>query len=193
MEGEPGETVRVVPYVSETQLAAISALVDRTLSEPYSVYTYRYFLHGWPNLCFLASLSQTLVSQTPLKSGSAHGHEEEDQTSQKSARQERTVGLIVGRLEPHDNSAKSPVRRGYIAMLVVDEALRGCGVGEQLVSTLVAALREQQCDEVVLETESSNEAALLLYERAGFVREKRLARYYYVGTDAFRLRLDLRL
>lgn len=29
------------------------ALVDRDLSEPYSIFTYRYFLSGWPQLCVL--------------------------------------------------------------------------------------------------------------------------------------------
>ena len=24
------------------------------LSEPYTIYTYRYFLHQWPKLCFFA-------------------------------------------------------------------------------------------------------------------------------------------
>ena len=29
-------------------------LIDLELSEPYSIFTYRYFLHNWPRLCFLA-------------------------------------------------------------------------------------------------------------------------------------------
>lgn len=28
-------------------------LVDNELSEPYSIFTYRYFLTNWPWLCFL--------------------------------------------------------------------------------------------------------------------------------------------
>lgn len=40
-------------YAGERQLGAIMALVDRDLSEPYSIFTYRYFLNGWPDLCVL--------------------------------------------------------------------------------------------------------------------------------------------
>jgi GNAT superfamily N-acetyltransferase len=29
-------------------------LIDRDLSEPYSIFTYRYFVRQWPQLCFLA-------------------------------------------------------------------------------------------------------------------------------------------
>jgi hypothetical protein len=45
--------------------------------------------------------------------------------------------------------------------------------------------------QVVLETEFDNEAALKLYESLGFIREKRLFRFYMNGKDAFRLLLDL--
>lgn len=45
---------------------------------------------------------------------------------------------------------------------------------------------------VVLETEITNKSALKLYENLGFVRDKRLFRYYLNGVDALRLKLWLR-
>lgn len=47
-------------------------------------------------------------------------------------------------------------------------------------------------DQVVLEAEVVNKGALRLYENLGFVRHKRLGRYYLNGVDAFRLKLWLR-
>lgn len=44
---------------------------------------------------------------------------------------------------------------------------------------------------VVLETEYDNTAALSLYESLGFIREKRLYRFYMNGKDAFRLILAI--
>ena len=41
----------------------------------------------------------------------------------------------------------------------------------------------------VLETEVTNLGALRLYEGLGFVRDKRLHRYYLNGNDAFRLKV----
>lgn len=35
------------PYTGEGDLAEIMALIDAELSEPYVIYTYRYFLHNW--------------------------------------------------------------------------------------------------------------------------------------------------
>ena len=42
-------------YESELQMPEIMRLIQRDLSEPYSIYTYRYFINNWPNLCFLVS------------------------------------------------------------------------------------------------------------------------------------------
>ncbi|KAL6768037.1 hypothetical protein ACKKBF_B37525 [Auxenochlorella protothecoides x Auxenochlorella symbiontica] len=54
-------------------------------------------------------------------------------------------------------------------------------------------LQGMGCEEVALEAEVTNVGALRLYERLGFVRDKRLKRYYLNGSDAFRLKLLLPL
>lgn len=54
------------------------------------------------------------------------------------------------------------------------------------------AMINDNADEVVLETEITNKPALKLYENLGFVRDKRLFRYYLNGVDALRLKLWLR-
>ncbi|GAQ89761.1 peptide alpha-N-acetyltransferase [Klebsormidium nitens] len=41
-------------YLGEEDLPTVMGLVDTELSEPYSIFTYRYFLNQWPQLCFLA-------------------------------------------------------------------------------------------------------------------------------------------
>jgi len=48
-------------------------------------------------------------------------------------------------------------------------------------------MKDDGVDEIVLETEYDNRAALSLYESLGFIREKRLHRFYLNGKDAFRL------
>lgn len=49
--------IKYVKYKDETQMPMIIDLITRDLSEPYSVYTYRYFIHNWPHLCFLVNLN----------------------------------------------------------------------------------------------------------------------------------------
>lgn len=117
---------------------------------------------------------------------------------------DKYIGAIVCKLDLH----KKMVRRGYIAMLAVDENYRKKKIGSSLVLRAIKAMIEGDADEVinqnsfqihkhflfqvVLETEITNKAALQLYENLGFVRDKRLFRYYLNGVDALRLKLWLK-
>merc|ERR1712232_123456 len=96
----------------------------------------------------------------------------------------RTVGAIVSKLDFH----RSNTYRGYIAMLAVDKELRGRGLGTLLVELSLDQMRKEGADECVLETELTNTGALSLYRRSGFVKDKRLHKYYLNGNDAFRLK-----
>ncbi|XP_014295529.1 N-alpha-acetyltransferase 30 isoform X1 [Microplitis demolitor] len=150
--------VEYVSYTNELQMPDIMKLIQKDLSEPYSIYTYRYFIHNWPKLCFLAM----------------HGKE--------------CVGAIVCKLDIH----RKIIKRGYIAMLAVDIKYRKRKIGSNLVRKAIRAMVEDDADEIVLETEITNRPALRLYENLGFVRDKRLFRYYLNGVDALRLKLWLR-
>ncbi len=98
------------------------------------------------------------------------------------------VGVVVGRLSVHKNTLR---QRGYIAMLAVDSQHRGQRIGRQLVARVLASMRAAGAAEVVLEAEASNLPALRLYESLGFLRDKRLVRYYLSFSDAWRLKLFL--
>ncbi|KAJ5683389.1 N-alpha-acetyltransferase 30 [Penicillium macrosclerotiorum] len=140
-------------------VAAMRQLIAKDLSEPYSIYVYRYFLYQWGDLCFLAM-------------------DEKDEM----------VGVVVSKLELH----RGGPLRGYIAMLAVREEYRGRGIATRLVRMAIDAMIEREADEIVLETEMTNTAAMKLYERLGFLRSKRLHRYYLNGNSAYRLVLYLK-
>ena len=159
VQSESETSISFIQYRDETQMPLIMRLIQKDLSEPYSIYTYRYFIHNWPNLCFLAM---------------AEGGD--------------CVGAIVCKLDVH----KKVTKRGYIAMLAVDSNYRKRRIGSTLVKKAIEAMVEDDADEVVLETEITNKPALKLYENLGFVRDKRLFRYYLNGVDASRLKLWLR-
>ncbi|ORX46821.1 putative acyltransfersase [Hesseltinella vesiculosa] len=147
-------SIQYVGYENEQQLPSIINMIENELSEPYTVYTYRYFIHNWPKLCFLAMDGNKIV------------------------------GVIICKLDQHKDRL-----RGYIAMLAVARDYRKKAIGSTLVEMAVLAMTEQDADEVVLETEYTNQGALALYQRLGFIKDKRLYRYYLNGVDAFRLKL----
>jgi len=74
-------------------------------------------------------------------------------------------------------------------MLAVDPNYRRLGLGKKLVMKTIERMREDGANEVILETEITNTAALRLYESIGFLRDKRMASYYLNGNDAFKLKL----
>jgi hypothetical protein len=43
-------------YGAEHHLSEVMDLIGRDLSEPYSIYTYRYFIYNWPHLCIRVSV-----------------------------------------------------------------------------------------------------------------------------------------
>ncbi len=55
----PVEGLHFVCYGEEKEspyLPAIRQLISHDLSEPYSIYVYRYFLYQWGDLCFMVSM-----------------------------------------------------------------------------------------------------------------------------------------
>jgi hypothetical protein len=50
--------LRYIQYehgLEKQYLPAIRALISKDLSEPYSIYVYRYFLYQWAHLCYMVS------------------------------------------------------------------------------------------------------------------------------------------
>ncbi|KAL1887047.1 hypothetical protein Sste5346_010465 [Sporothrix stenoceras] len=177
-------TLRYIRYehrLEQQYLPSIRALISRDLSEPYSIYVYRYFLYQWSHLPFRHvrfRVSYTdylhiclMQALDPIDSS--------------------LVGVVICKLETHAANGPS-TRRGYIAMLAVSAAHRGHGVATALVKMGIDAMAEQDADEMVLETEESNAPAIRLYERLGFFRSKKLHRYYLNGNSAYRLVLPLK-
>ncbi|XP_066337169.1 N-alpha-acetyltransferase MAK3-like [Miscanthus floridulus] len=154
--GAEGGEIAYVSYGGEQHLPLVMSLVDEELSEPYSIFTYRYFVYLWPQLTFLAF----------------------------DARDGKCVGTVVCKMGEHRGAF-----RGYIAMLVVLKPYRGRGIATELVTRSIRVMMESGCEEVTLEAEVTNKGALALYGRLGFIRAKRLYRYYLNGVDAFRLKL----
>jgi hypothetical protein len=48
--------VQYEPAKEEQHLPAIRQLISKDLSEPYSIYVYRYFLYQWGDLCYMVPL-----------------------------------------------------------------------------------------------------------------------------------------
>lgn len=98
------------------------------------------------------------------------------------------IGVIISKVERFMVSKN----RGYIGMIVIDHRHRNKSIASNLVKiTINNMILWDKIVEVVLETEVTNIAALKLYKNFGFIKTKRLYKYYYNAHDAFRLVLPL--
>ncbi|XP_062151735.1 N-alpha-acetyltransferase MAK3 [Alnus glutinosa] len=61
--------IEYASYGGEHHLPLIMSLVDQELSEPYSIFTYRYFVYLWPQLSFLAFHKGKCVGTVVCKMG----------------------------------------------------------------------------------------------------------------------------
>ncbi|KAJ2487477.1 N-alpha-acetyltransferase 30 [Coemansia sp. RSA 2050] len=106
------DSITYSTYQTEDDLIPAIKLIERDLSEPYSIYTYRYFVHQWPSLCILAHHDQ-----------------------------KECAGVIICKLEPHRRRLldtrhpddKPALSRGYIGMVAVGKAFRKQGIGSTLI------------------------------------------------------------
>jgi peptide alpha-N-acetyltransferase len=63
------ENLRYAQYELEKEhifLDPIRQLISKDLSEPYSIYVYRYFLNQWGDLCYMVSSQLFWVHTTVL-------------------------------------------------------------------------------------------------------------------------------
>ena len=166
-----GRNITFSRYEGLHQFQKIQDLISKELSEPYTIFTFRYFLDEFPQLCWIA------------------WHDEE------------LIGVIIGKMSLKEegddatpaisfNPGEEPavINSGYIAMVAVNSNYRKKNIGSILTLKCLAEFFKLQADQIVLETEVSNHAAVKMYTRLGFRRITLLPRYYQNGNDAFRFK-----
>jgi ribosomal-protein-alanine N-acetyltransferase len=87
--------------------------------------------------------------------------------------------------------ARAIAGEAEILTLAVDPDLRRRGIGRALLAASLALGAHGGASAAFLEVEVGNEAAIGLYERAGFALAGRRRAYYANGHDALVYRLDL--
>lgn len=78
-----------------------------------------------------------------------------------------------------------------LARIGVDPDLRKRGYGKELMMHLFDRAREVACEYMTLEVRASNEAALNLYRKMGFIQVNVSKSYYPDGEDAIVMTLAL--
>ena len=83
------------------------------------------------------------------------------------------------------------VKKGHVVSIAVLEAHQGKGVGTALMLEGINGVIIRKSDEIYLEVRVSNETAVQMYKKLGFIIKSRLKAYYRDGEDAFLMAKDL--
>ncbi len=145
-------------FPGEELTSEVMDLMTKNLSEPYPIFTYRYFLDSFPDLCIMVFDKDIFI------------------------------GGIIGSTEV--TSKKKT--KGYIAMIAIKDEYRGKKIARHIVNLFIKRIiNHYKLNEIFIETEIDNYAALHLYESVGFKRVRLTPNYYLNGNSAYKLKLWL--
>jgi ribosomal-protein-alanine N-acetyltransferase len=100
---------------------------------------------------------------------------------------DRVVGYVMCRLE-HGFSESRKFRfakKGHIISVAVLPDFRRLGIGQTLVERSCGALAKNGAEECYLEVRTSNQEAILLYQKLNFEIVRKIPHYYFDGSDAY--------
>ena len=134
----------------------------KTLPEHYSDYFYESLLAELPEAFLVAEIERKLV------------------------------GYIMCKIEYGFSNFKKLgfVKKGHVVSIAVLPEHRNKGIGRALVEESLIGVKLKKADELYLEVRCSNNEAIRLYEKLGFVIKQRLKAYYRDGEDAYLMTIE---
>lgn len=96
------------------------------------------------------------------------------------------VGYVLSRVEEgHSHFKSKHIKMGHIVSVAVRSRFRRKGIATYMIIALLETLKfAYSAEEAFLEVRTSNEPAIKLYEKLGFITIKKLSQYYLDGEDA---------
>ena len=104
----------------------------------------------------------------------------------------RLVGYIMCKTEYGFSNFKKLgfVKKGHVVSVAVLEEQRKKGIGRALIEEAIAGTKIKKADELYLEVRCSNNEAVRLYEKIGFIIKQRIKSYYRDGEDAYLMTIE---
>lgn len=129
------------------QLPKIMELIQDDLSEPYCIYTYRYFLHQWPQLCYLMYDLDDREDISIMSAKQRPNIDLLEEVDSQQIKSKNCVGVIISKCENHKNRG---IKRGYIAMLAIREKYRNLGIASFMVKHSLSQMEKMGALEVFI-------------------------------------------
>ena len=106
----------------------------------------------------------------------------------------RLAGYVLCRIElgASELNKSKVAKKGHVVSIAVLPQYRRRGIGKSLMIASMKAMLGYEASESYLEVRVSNQPAINLYEKLGFVIARKIPEYYNDGEAAYVMALDLR-
>jgi ribosomal-protein-alanine N-acetyltransferase len=152
----------VIRRCDPSDIISVMEINLKTLPEHYSDYFYESLLAELPEAFLVAEIDRKLV------------------------------GYIMCKIEYGFSNFKKLgfVKKGHVVSVAVLPEHRKKGIGRALIEEAIGGVKIKKSDELYLEVRCSNNEAIRLYEKLGFVIKQRLKAYYRDGEDAYLMAIE---
>jgi len=171
----------IIRRATEADIDQVIEVNLRSLPENYWYGFYQYILSEWGDLFLVAEIGGKIVGYMMNRVEETHdrvlmGLENELEPAHKRS----------GPLDVFKRVFSGSARVGHVISIAVLQEYRRRGIGSALMSEALKIFEEKyDVDSVYLEVRVSNQPAINMYERFGFVKARIIRGYYRDGEDAY--------
>ncbi|MFP3161793.1 MAG: N-acetyltransferase [Acidilobus sp.] len=171
----------VIRRATEADIDQVIEVNLRSLPENYWYGFYQYVLSEWGDLFLVAEIGGKIVGYMMNRVEETHdrvlmGLENELEPAHKRS----------GPLDVFKRVFSGSARVGHVISIAVLQEYRRRGIGSALMSEALKIFEKKyDVDSVYLEVRVSNQPAINMYEKFGFVKARIIRGYYRDGEDAY--------
>jgi len=171
----------IIRRATEADIDQVIEVNLRSLPENYWYGFYQYVLSEWGDLFLVAEIGGKIVGYMMNRVEETHdrvlmGLENELEPAHKRS----------GPLDVFKRVFSGSARVGHVISIAVLQEYRRRGIGSALMSEALNIFEEKyDVDSVYLEVRVSNQPAINMYEKFGFVKARIIRSYYRDGEDAY--------
>jgi ribosomal-protein-alanine N-acetyltransferase len=171
----------IIRRATEADIDQVIEVNLRSLPENYWYGFYQYVLSEWGDLFLVAEIGGKIVGYMMNRVEETHdrvltGLENELELAHKHS----------GPLDVFKRVFSGSARVGHVISIAVLQEYRRRGIGSALMSEALKIFEEKyDVDSVYLEVRVSNQPAINMYEKFGFVKARIIRGYYRDGEDAY--------
>ncbi|MCG2881431.1 MAG: GNAT family N-acetyltransferase [Acidilobus sp.] len=171
----------IIRRATEADIDQVIEVNLRSLPENYWYGFYQYILSEWGDLFLVAEIGSKIVGYIMNRVEETHdrvlmGLENELEPAHKRS----------GPLDVFKRVFSGSARVGHVISIAVLQEYRRRGIGSALMSEALKIFEKKyDVDSVYLEVRVSNQPAINMYEKFGFVKARIIRGYYRDGEDAY--------